>query len=54
MPFDIKEGAIRKQKLMESYLDESLELAGGPSRRVIEEASFEPIVEEMEESILQQ
>jgi hypothetical protein len=38
--------------MMENYLDESLELTGGPSRRVIEEAEVIPDVEE--ESILKQ
>ena len=42
----------RKQRMMESYIDESLELAGGPSRRVIEEA--EVIPEDDGESILKQ
>lgn len=54
MPYDIKDGAARKQKLMESYLDEALELKGA-SRRVIEEAEFvhtEEVV--LEESILKQ
>ena len=38
--------------MMESYLDESLELTGGPSRRVVEEAEVIPDVEL--ESILKQ
>jgi hypothetical protein len=36
--------------MMESYLDESLELTGGPSRRIIDEAEIIP--EDDGESIL--
>lgn len=38
--------------MMESYLDESLELTGGPSRRIIEEAEI--LGEDDGESILKQ
>lgn len=38
--------------MMESYLDESLELTGGPSRRIIDEAEI--ILEDDGESILKQ
>lgn len=49
IPCDMRDGFDRSQKLMESYLDESLALAGaagGPVEAeysVVEEASFEPL-----------
>lgn len=56
LPFDGKESQARNQRMMQEYLDLSLEGKQGASRKLVSDAEFIPVDSspEMDESILQQ